>query len=57
MGGVFENTPSYEKNKKDIENLKHKLNELKNIKKEIEKESNENETIRKMIEEEESQII
>ena len=57
MGGVFENTPSYEKNKKDFENLNHKLNELKNIKKEIEKESIENETIRKMIQEEENQII
>jgi predicted patatin/cPLA2 family phospholipase len=57
MGVVFENTPSYEKNKKDFENLKNKLNELKNIKKEIEKESSENEIIRKMIKEEENQII
>ena len=37
MGGIFENTPIYEKNQKDLKKLEDKLNELKNIKNEIEK--------------------
>ena len=37
MGGIFENTPIYKKNQKDLKKLEDKLNELKNIKNEIEK--------------------
>ena len=51
MGGIFENTPFYEKNQKSIKYLENKYNELINIKKEIEKECSMNEYIKNKIEE------
>jgi hypothetical protein len=49
MGGVFENTPIYEKNQKDMKKLDEKINELNKIKDEIEKECITNENIRQRI--------
>lgn len=49
MGGIFENTPIYEKNQNDIKNLKNQIEELKKIKKEIEKECFINESINQLI--------
>jgi len=51
FGGMFENTPFYEKNQRDIKNLENKYNELKNIKDEMEKECFMNEYIKNKIEE------
>jgi hypothetical protein len=57
MGGEFENAPIYEKNQKDIKVLSDKLEELKKIKSEIEKEYQMNEKIRQRIEEAEKDLI
>ena len=51
MGGIFENTPFYEKNQKSIKHLETKYNELINIKKEIENECSMNEFIKNKSEE------
>ena len=51
MGGVFENTPIYEKNQKDMKELEDKLIELKKIKTEMEKECYINEIIKQKIKE------
>ena len=51
MGGIFESTPIYEKNQKDLKKLEDKLNELKNIKIEIEKDCYINEIIKQKIKE------
>ena len=53
LGGEFENTPIYEKNQKDIKDLNKKLEELKKIKNEIEKNCKMNEIIKQRIEESE----
>ena len=51
MGGIFENTPIYEKNQKDLKKFNDKINELNQIKHEIEKECANNEIIRQRIKE------
>ena len=53
LGGVLENTPIFDKNKKEVEMMNKKLKEISKIKNEIEKECFTNENIRKQIEEEE----
>ena len=52
LGGVLENTPIFDKNKKDAEIMNKKLKELTKIKNEIEKECFINEEIKKQIQEE-----
>ena len=51
MGGLFENTPFYEKSQRDNKIMENKLNELKNIKNEIEKDCIMNESFNQQIKE------
>ena len=53
FGGNFENTPIFDKNKKDVEILSKKIEELSKIKNEIQKDYSLNEEVKKQIEEEE----